>query len=147
MSRIVVYIGSDHRGFLLKSAIKEHLAGRGCETLDVGPFDYDRDDDFIDYAGEVCKETLKGKGMGILICGSGHGMCIAANKMKGIRAALCWNEKSGRWAREHQDANVLCLAGQISSVSEATSAVDAWLDSKFSGEERHARRINRLNEM
>lgn len=142
-----IYIGSDHRGFELKAAIAHHLSEEGYSVEDLGPHAYDKDDDFLDFAEQVCRETLRGGGRGILICGSGHGMSMAANKVKGIRAALCWNAKSGRWAKEHQDANIICIASQIGSARSANGIVSAWLNADFGGEERYARRISRLNKM
>ena len=147
MVSAVIYMGSDHRGLRLKSVLKDYLSGRGYDIMDMGPFSYDKDDNFLDYADVVCREALKSNGLGILVCGSGQGMSMAANKVRGIRATLCWNEESGRLAKEHHDANVICLAGQIGSEDDAKLAVDAWLGSRFTGEERHARRIGRLNEM
>ncbi len=147
MAKGVIYIGSDHRGFELKGALAGQLAREGYSVRDMGPKEYDGKDDFLDYADKVCRETLKGDGRGILICGSGHGMSMAANKVKGIRAALCWNAKTGRWAKEHQNANVICLAGQVGSSKGAMRIVSAWLNADFKGEERYSRRIERLNRM
>jgi ribose 5-phosphate isomerase B len=138
-----IFIGSDHAGFGLKEEVKKHLSREGYTIGDIGPSAYDKDDDYPDYAVKVCRKVLSKKGEGILICGSGLGMDRAANKVRGIRASVCWDIRSARNSREHGDANVLCLGSKFVSRDKALRIVDAWLDTPFSGEERHLRRIRK----
>ena len=139
-----VYIGSDHRGFELKNRIARFLKGQSIEVVDLGPGAYDKSDDYPDYTEKVCKEVLYYSGKGILICGSGNGVAISANKIKGIYAALCWNEASARMAKQDGSSNVLCLPASHICAEEAEMIVEAWLSDSFSGAERHVRRIEKM---
>ena len=142
----VVYIGADHRGFQLKNVLKEALVEDGCQVVDAGGVDYDKDDDFIDpgigVAGRVAAENARG----VLICGSGVGMCVMANKVAGVRAALCTSEEQARRAREEDNANVLCLASELVGVEDNINIMRMFLKTEFSSEERYLRRIARINE-
>lgn len=135
-----VYIASDHAGFKLKEKLKKKI-----EMEDLSS-DFVKGDDYPDYAKELSKKVLKTKGRGILICGTGIGMSIAANKIPGIRAALCWNVKAAKYSREHNDTNVLVLPGRMLNEKEALKIVRVWLKGKFGGG-RHARRINKIKKI
>jgi ribose 5-phosphate isomerase B len=142
-----IFIGSDHRGFELKNKVKDYLEGRGFDVVDVGPLKYNKDDDFIDYAKKVSKNVLRDKGRGILICGSGQGMSVTANKIKGIRAVLCWNEESAKRAKEHMNANVICFGSDFVGENEADRIVRSWLNSEFQRKKRYVRRTETLAKM
>jgi ribose 5-phosphate isomerase B len=142
-----VYIGSDHGGFELKSALVKFLKGHKYNVVDVGPFTYDKDDDYPDYAEKVCKGVISSKGRGILICKYSHGVTIAANKMPGIYASSCWNEESAKMAKNDGNTNVLCLSGMLTKPEEAERIVNVWLTTPFSTEERHSRRINKIKDI
>ena len=143
-----IYIGSDYRGFDLKQQIMRHLAETtNFEVIDKGPYEKVEGDDFNDAAIAVSKEVREDvTAFGILICGSAHGMNIQANRFKGIRAAHCNSPESAKLAREHDDANVLCLSAQFLDEERANQIVDRFLFTNFSNLERRIRRINRLDE-
>ncbi len=136
-------IGSDHGGIHLKEHLKKYLTDRGYEITDVGTYTEDSCD-YPDYAAKLCAELLKGTtDKGILICGTGIGISIAANKCKGIRAAVCNDVYSAKMSREHNDANVLCMGERIVGVGVAELIVDTWLKTDFAGG-RHARRVDKI---
>ena len=138
-----IVIGSDHGGIHLKEVLKQHLAERGLEVTDAGTYTEDSCD-YPDIAVKVCREITEGKaGKGILVCGTGIGMSMAANKVKGIRAALCGDVFSATMSREHNDANVICLGERVLGPGLAVSILDAWLDTEFAGG-RHGRRVNKI---
>ncbi|MCX5067119.1 ribose-5-phosphate isomerase [Micromonospora lupini] len=137
-----VYLGSDHAGFELKVHLANHLAKQGYDVVDVGPHSYDPDDDyptFCLHTGDrvVADETS----LGVVIGGSGNGEQIAANKVAGVRAALAWSVETAQLARQHNDANVVAVGARQHTLDEATGIVEAFLNTPFSGNERHARRI------
>ncbi|RMH03931.1 MAG: ribose 5-phosphate isomerase B [Aquificota bacterium] len=137
---MIIAIGSDHAGFPLKERIKEKLIAKGYEVIDFGT-NSQESTDYPLFAKEVCLAIQRGQAhRGILVCGTGIGMCITANKFKGIRAALCLNEYMARMSRRHNDANVLCLGERVVGVELALSIVDAWLSEEFEGG-RHERRV------
>lgn len=141
-----IYLGADHAGFRLKTAIKKHLDENGWSYKDLGDNKMVADDDYPDYAKKVASAVAKGKNnFGILVCGSGHGMAIAANRHKKIRAILGFSAESAIVARHDSDSNVLCLAGRFLSTEHALNIVDRFLNTPFSGEERHTRRIKKLS--
>lgn len=142
----MIYIGSDHRGFLLKEEIKRFLSGVGEDVKDAGPEKLDPADDYVDYASAACEKVSQNPQMhkGILICGSGHGMDIVANKYKGIRAVVGFNEKVAVQSRVHEDANVLVLPSDWIKAAGARQIVKSWLETKFTDEERHARRLKKI---
>lgn len=133
----------------MKEEIKRYLLGLGVEVKDVGPEQLVSTDDYVDYAEAVCVKIVKNPSLhtGILICGSGHGMDVVANKYKGIRAALCFNEKVAVQSREHENANVLILASDWVKAVEAKAIVKVWLETKFTGEERHVRRLKKIEDI
>lgn len=139
-----IAMGSDHAGLELKIYLMEELKKRGFEITDCGTFTGDSTD-YPDYAEKVC--ALVGAGetrLGILVCATGVGISIAANKMKGIRAALCTTEFTARMARQHNDANVLALGGMVTGKLLALSIAETFLREEFSRGERHIRRIEKM---
>ncbi|MEK7529183.1 MAG: ribose 5-phosphate isomerase B [Patescibacteria group bacterium] len=142
---IDVYIGSDHAGYELKAKIEDHLRENGYKPIDLGVFGIENSADYPDIAREVGEKVSENKSsFGLLICGTGVGMCMAANKVKGIRAANTESELSTQMSREHNDANILCLGGRIVDLERATRLVDVFLKTPFSGDERHTRRIAKI---
>jgi ribose 5-phosphate isomerase B len=140
------FIATDHAGVNIKPNIIEMLVKKGHEVVDLGPENNDRVD-YPDFAHKLCKEVLKDKNsQGILICGSGIGMSLAANKHKGIRAALCHDAYTASMARAHNDANVLCFGERIVGLGVAESIIDAWCNSSFEGG-RHATRVQKIEEV
>lgn len=139
-------VGSDHGGFLLKEEIKEFLTGEGIQFTDFGTFDA-QSVDYPDFALKVAQAVASGEyGRGILCCGTGIGVSIAANKVPGIRAALCGDTFSARASREHNDANILTLGERVTGPGLALDIVKVWLGSEFAGG-RHERRINKIAEI
>jgi len=137
-----VYIGSDHAGFELKAAIAEWLAGAGYEPVDCGPPSLDEADDYPPYVMRAADAAVGDPGsLGVVIGGSGNGEQIAANKIRGVRAALAWNQETARLARQHNDANVLSLGARMYSLADAVSFAKTFVETPFSGEARHARRL------
>lgn len=135
-----VIIGADHGGYDLKVAIKESLKNRGIDVVDVGTESL-VSCDYPDIAKKLVKEVLKENVKGILVCGTGIGMSIAANKFDGIRAALCSDTFSARMTREHNDSNVLCLGERVLGKGLALDIVNIWLNTEFSQGERHKNRL------
>ncbi len=141
-----VAIGSDHAGFHLKEKIKEFLLSKGHEVLDFGTNSEDSTHYPI-FARDVALAVQRGEAdRGILVCGTGIGMSITANKFKGIRAALCLNEYMARMSRLHNDANVLCLGDRVLGVELALSIVEVWIETPFEGG-RHLKRIDLIKEI
>jgi ribose 5-phosphate isomerase B len=134
-----IFAGSDHGGFILKNAIVAHLAAQGVQVEDLGVYS-EETCDYPRIAQSVCRALLARHGHGILICGTGLGMSIAANRRRGIRAALCTQEAHARLARAHNNANVLCLGQRITARELALSLVDIFLDTDYEGG-RHDRRL------
>lgn len=142
-----IYIASDHAGFQAKEKVKKILTKLNYEYEDLGPNTDERSVDYPLFAAKVAKAVIKNNSKGILICGSGTGMQIAANKIKGIRAAFSYDTYSAKMAREDNDANVLTLRGRKFNSLKYKSIVKAFLETKFSGEERHQRRIEQLKNL
>ncbi|MDN5345496.1 MAG: ribose 5-phosphate isomerase [Clostridia bacterium] len=139
-----IALGSDHGGFHLKAVIKEYLDQQGIENHDFGTYDAGSVD-YPDYARKVAEAVVRGEcDRGILCCGTGIGVCIAANKVPGIRAALCHDTFSARAAREHNDANILTLGERVIGPGLARDIVATWLAAEFSGG-RHARRVDKIS--
>jgi ribose 5-phosphate isomerase B len=137
-----VYLGSDHAGFELKSHLVNHLAAGGYDVVDVGAHSYDANDDYPAFCLHTGARVVADQGsLGIVIGGSGNGEQIAANKIRGVRAALIWNLDTARLSRQHNDANVAGIGARQHSIDEATALVEAFLSTEFSGADRHARRI------
>ena len=143
-----IFLGADHNGFELKEQIHAYLLEQGHDVVDKGDKSLNKDDDFPNYAGPVAFEVLANEdSVGILFCGSGQGMCIAANRFKGIRAALAWDEDSAFESRDDDDSNVLCLPAKSLDFDEAREIVDTWLNTPFSGAARYKRRNKQLDEL
>lgn len=138
-----IIIGSDHGGFKLKQTIIEYLTKENVETLDVGCFS-EESCDYPDVAKDVCDKVLSENTLGILVCGTGIGMSIYANKLKGIRASHCTDTFSARLTRQHNDSNVLCLGERITGSGLALDIVKEWLNASFEGR-RHQRRVDMIN--
>ena len=143
-----IAIGADHGGYPLNERVIRELDAAGHELLDFGTHVGSRPDDYPDYALKVGQAIQNGEAeIGILICGSGVGAAVAANKLKGIRAALCGDTYSGHQSREHDDCNVLCLGARVTGEELAMEIVRAFVGAKFTGEERHKRRLAKVSEM
>ncbi|MCD6247030.1 MAG: ribose 5-phosphate isomerase B [Candidatus Diapherotrites archaeon] len=141
-----IAIGSDHAGFALKEKIKKWLQEQGYAVSDFGCFSAESCD-YPDFAEKVAKEVAKDRNtIGILFCGTGIGMCIAANKIKGIHAALIHNEFTGRSAREHNNANIICLGARVINFATAKKAISAFLNAEFQGG-RHSRRVKKIKRL
>lgn len=140
-----VVIGSDHAGFKYKGIIIEMLLQQDYEVLDTGAFD-EQPSDYPDQAANVARALLSGSGQrGILICGSSVGVSIAANKFKGIRAGVCHDTYSAHQSVEHDDVNILCIGERVLGIELAKEIVTAFLKAKFTGEERHIRRLAKIS--
>lgn len=150
-----IFIGSDHAGFRLKEAMKQHLNQLDVDFEDLGNIILDKNDDYPDFSLKVAQAVAQGKiAKGILFCGSAAGACITANKVKGIRAASVRSEGEARLAREHDDTNIICLAGgdQIQKTVQglgvppdiAKKIITTWLKTSFSTQPRHKRRVNKI---
>jgi ribose 5-phosphate isomerase B len=140
-----IAIGGDHAGFQLKEIIKTKLESEDYFIEDFGPFS-DQSVDYPDFVHPVASSVENGEyNFGILICGSGNGVAMTANKHKGIRAAVCWNEMLAKLARAHNDANILCLAGRFLDDELAMDIVDTFLNTGFDGG-RHINRIKKITD-
>jgi ribose 5-phosphate isomerase B len=138
-----IALGSDHRGFEIKGRIADTLRSWSYEVIDLGTFDKDSCD-YPDYAFEVAKRVSSQEvDRGILICGTGIGMCIAANKVAGVRAALCHDAITAEMSRRHNDANILCLSADLLDEKLIERMLRIWLETKFEGS-RHQRRVNKI---
>jgi len=142
----LIYVGSDHRGFILKKKMVEFLRELNYEVKDLGPKIYDKDDDYNEISVELAEKVVRESTKGILLCGSGVGVCLAANKVLGVRAALCTSPKQARLAREDSDANILCLATDLVSEEDNLEIAKTFLETLFSSEERFIRRINKIKD-
>ncbi len=143
---MIIALGCDHGGFEHKEAIKSHLIERGFEVLDKGIYE-NKSVDYPDIAKLVCEEIVSKKAeLGILVCGTGIGMSIAANKVKGIRAAAVSEHFSAKYTRLHNNSNVLCLGGRVIGVGTAIELVDLFVDTAFEGG-RHENRVNKIMEI
>ena len=141
-----IALGADHAGFPLKAAIAQHIRESGNVVVDIGAHELQPNDDYPDFALAVAQAILLGDAeRGIILCGSGVGASIAANKVAGIRAAVCHDSYSARQGVEHDDMNVLTLGSRIVGVSLARVIVTAFLGAAFNGEERHARRLSKVS--
>ena len=143
MENLRIAIGSDHGGYEYKEQIVSHLKEKGYECVDVGTYSTDSCDYPVIARAVTTKITAGEADRGILICGTGIGMSIVANKVKGIRAALCGDTFSARASRAHNNSNVLCLGERVIGINLAMDIVDIWLESKFEGG-RHQRRVDMM---
>jgi ribose 5-phosphate isomerase B len=144
--RIRIALGSDHAGFHLKEELKHYLRENGWEVEDCGAFNADPSD-YPDIAFLVAEKVAKGEvDRAILVCGTGIGMCMAADKVEGIRCAACTDETTARYARTHNDANILAIGARIVGSELAKNIVDVFLNTPFSGADRHIRRIKKIED-
>ena len=143
-----VHIASDHAGYKLKAIAITHLENNGHEVIDHGALTYDPQDDYPSFCFEAAQATVNDPGsLGIVIGGSGNGEQIAANKVRGARAALAWNLQTARLAREHNNANVVGIGARMHTSEEALEIIDAFLSEPYSNEPRHQRRIEILADL
>jgi ribose 5-phosphate isomerase B len=144
-----VHIATDHAGMELSAHLVSHLSAKGYDVVDHGPKEYDALDDYPSFCinaalAVVADQSAGVHALGIVLGGSGNGEQIAANKVKGVRAALAWNHSTAVLARQHNDANVVAVGGRQHSVEEATALIEAFLQEPFSNDERHIRRIGKI---
>jgi ribose 5-phosphate isomerase B len=140
-----IVIGADHAGLALKEKVRQQLQAAGHDVVDVGATEYDRDDDYPDFAAAVGRAVVAGEGeRGILVCGSGVGACIAANKIDGVRACLCHDIYSATQGVEHDDMNVLCLGALVVGDALVEKLVQGFLGARFIGQGRFLRRLNKI---
>jgi ribose 5-phosphate isomerase B len=140
-----VHIGSDHAGFELKQHLVSELTAKGYEVVDHGAESYDAEDDYPTYCLPAAEAVVADPGsLGVVIGGSGNGEAIAANKVDGVRCALAWNTDTAKLGRQHNNANVVSVGARMHSTDEATRLVELFLETPFSGDPRHARRIQLL---
>ncbi len=145
-----IYLAADHNGFEYKKQLAHFLAAGGYEVIDEGDKALKTDDDFPQFAGRAVNALLADNetdSRAILICGSGQGMCMAANRFKGIRASLCWSVAEARAARNDDDSNVLCLAAQYTEFDNAKAIVTTWLHTAFAAAPRYIRRLEQLDNL
>lgn len=143
-----IYIGADHAGWELKEALEEHLKEKKFNVVDMGNENLVNDDDYPDFGYAVAKRVATEEGAhGIVICGNAQGICIVANKVKGVRAATGFNKDVAQSARTDDNSNVLCLPGRHLNKKEATQIVDMWLGTEFSRAARHVRRLKKVEEI
>ena len=145
----MIYIGADHRGFQLKEKLKEYLLLQGKEPEDVGAYSQKMDDDYPDFAYAAALKVAENPegNRGILLCGSGMGMDVAANKVRGIRATIAYSKNAAIHSRTNDDVNIITLAADVLLFEEARGIVEAFLTTDFSKEERHVRRIKKIEEI
>lgn len=145
----MIYIGADHGGYKLKEHLKKVLAKQKLDFKDVGASSFKPGDDYPDYAVKVAKQVSKNQldNLGILICRSGQGVCIVANKFKGVRGALVWNTSEAKVSRTDDMSNVLCLPSDYISPHTAENILEAWLETNYSTDSRHMRRVKKINQI
>lgn len=140
-----IALGSDHAGFEIKEEIKSFLTSLNIDFVDLGAYEFDALDDYPDFAKNVGYAIRNGEAQkGIIICGSGVGASITANKIKGVRAGLCHDGYSAHQGVEHDDMNVLCIGSRIIGIELIKEIIISFINAKFSGEERHSRRLQKL---
>lgn len=146
---IMIYLGADHRGYNLKEEIKKFLEKNKIKFKDLGSLKYDQNDDYPDFAKDVVEKVLSShkEDKGILICGTGIGMSIAANKFKQIRAGLCLSGYMAKRAVEEDNINVLCLAADITDAGTSKKIIKDWLKAKFKNQERYKRRLEKISKI
>jgi len=142
----MIYLGSDHGGYSAKEEIKKRLPGWGYDFIDLGNKELDPQDDYPDFGHSVAIKVSENpdKNQGVVFCRSGIGMDMVANKVKGVRSAQVFNKEMARKSREHNNANVLSIATDYLELSQIEAIVKTWLETPFSGEERHVRRLKKI---
>lgn len=144
---MIIYIGADHRGFKLKESLKNFLNAMNYQAIDLGNDHYDENDDYPDFAEKVAEKVggdTSGESRGIVICGSGAGVGITANKFRGARCVTAISPEQAAVTRKDEDTNILALAADFLSEETAKNIVKTWLETLFSGEERHKRRLEKI---
>ena len=142
-----IHIGSDHAGLELKAELVKHLRENGHDVTDHGPHEYDALDDYPDFCIPAAEAVAKdSSSLGIVLGGSGNGEQMAANKVKGIRAALAWSIETAKLAKDHNNANVIAVGGRMHEISFVKEIIDAFIASPFSNDERHIRRIKKISD-
>ena len=145
---LMIYIGADHRGFDLKERLKKRLLDEGLKVIDLGNDHLDPSDDYVDFAVKVGQAVVWDKeNKGILLCGSGVGVDMVANKIEGVRSALVDDPARAKQAREHEDANVVSLPADLLDEEKAYEVIKTFLETEFSRESRHERRIEKMEEL
>lgn len=147
---MIIYLAADHAGFELKMSMLEHLVHHGHEVEDLGPSTLDEEDDYPNYAFKLTTKILGSEDedpRGILLCSTGQGMAIAANRVAGIRTALAWNDEVAKLSREHEDTNVLSLPSRFLDAKTAAKIADVWLKTEFSKAPRHMRRLSEIENL
>lgn len=144
MTKEKIYIAADHAGFAMKEELITWLKDTGYSVEDMGNTKLEEEDDYPDYAIPLAKKVVAKKGRGVVICGNAVGVCVAANKVPGIRAAIGYNTSVAKTSRTDDDANILCLAGRVLSLDFAKAIVDHWLKTPFSDAPRHVRRLKKI---
>lgn len=148
MANSMLYIAADHGGYPLKEELKGFLAEEGYEVVDLGADELDLADDYPDFALKLAEQVAQEEDAGgILICATGQGMCMAANKVAGIRAVQVYNDFTALDAADHLNANVVCLGGKITDAETAKKLVKIWLDTEFSEDDRLVRRLRKIAEI
>lgn len=145
-----IFITSDHAGFELKNALYEYLVHSDYDVEDIGPYTLDKEDDYPNYAFRMTTQLLGSNDedpRGIMLCGTGQGMAMAANRVHGIRAALAWNDDIAKLAREHEDSNALALPARFIDEDTARTVVEVWLNTPFSKAPRHQRRLEEIESL
>lgn len=150
MNELKYFLGADHGGFELKEKIKKKLLGKGLEVEDLGT-DSNESVDYPDFAERVARKVVSEKGKGILVCGTGIGMSVAANKVPGAIATLVFDENTAKMSRNHNNSNILCLGARTTDSEKALHLVDVWLSEAFEGEKkeglRHKKRVEKFSEI
>ncbi len=145
-----IYVGADHNGFRLRNSLIDYLRRAGYDVVDEGDKQLDPDDDFPVFAHKVVTDVLTSDDndpRGILICGSGQGMCMAANRFKGIRSALLYDRASARTSRNDDNSNVACLPASLLEADESNIIIETWLSTKFAAAPRFIRRLKQIDEL
>lgn len=147
---MTIYIGADHNGFIMKAKLVDYLHRSGYKVVDNGNDKLNPDDDFPQFAAKVVNAILSSSDpetFGVLLCGSGQGMCMAANRFKGIRASLVWNAQEAHMSRNDNDSNIICLPVRMLKTKELFSIVNTWLNTPFAGATRFRRRIKEIDQL
>ena len=143
-----LFLGADHRGFRHKEFLEKKLIDEGYEVVDMGDLVFDKEDDYVDFARRVAESVADyPDSRGVLLCGSGAGVDMVANKIDGVRSALVFDVARAKQAREHEDANVISLPADVLSEDSTYQVVKAFLETPFSGDQRHIRRLEKMEEV
>ncbi|MFC1788135.1 RpiB/LacA/LacB family sugar-phosphate isomerase [Patescibacteria group bacterium] len=148
MKKPTIYIGADHAGWELKEGLEGFLSDQGYKVVDMGNQNLVNDDDYPEFGHAVAKRVITDEdARGIVLCGNAQGICIVSNKVKGVRAATGFNKEAAETSRTDDNSNILCLPGRHLSLAEATEIVSIWLTTDFSGEDRHVRRLKKVEDI